>query len=249
MWYASLKTSPRPSFRFMLLYVLLLVHPGHGFAQDQDILPLRLDSRPFSPALCQSHGQDKSIRIQVAKYRDLVIRRVPGQFVPPESGQARIKQYVHFIRLQDLTDGIVTQGAIAFDRNYAVIFTADHPKGVARSKFITSLPEPQQRMGNAALNTFLHLRQIFYAAIDSCRSYPPFVVYGTDEEIDRIEAARRTFVKRVHQFNSDPTATSAFTWHETGMAGGFVDPEAGMGPNVSYQAMNPLNFFRPSQYP
>jgi hypothetical protein len=185
----------------------------------------------------------------VAKYRDLVIRRVPGQFVPSQSSEARIKQYVHFIRMQDLTDGVVNQGAIAFDRNYAVIFTTEHPEGIARSKFMASLPEPQQRMGNAALNTFLHLRQIFYAAIDTCRPYPPFVVYGTDEEIDRLEAARRTFAQRVHQFNSDPTASIAFTWHETGMADGFVDPDAGMGTNVSYQAMNPLNFYVPSKYP
>lgn len=239
----------RPPLRFILLIVLLVVCPGHGFAHDQDILPLRLDPRPFSPALCQSSGHDKSVRIQVAKYRDLVLRRVPGQFIPSESGVARIKQYVHFIRLQDLTDGVVTQGAIAFDRDYAVIFTEEHPEGIARSKFMASLPESQQRMGNAALNTFLHLRQVFYAAIDSCRAYPPFVVYGTDEEIDRIEAARRTFAQRVHQFNSDPTVLSAFTWHETGMADGFVDPDEGMGTNVSYQAMNPLNFYVPSKYP
>ncbi len=248
MWYGYFHIS-RPPFRFMLLIVLLMVCPGHGFANDQDILPLRLDPRPFSPALCQSSGHDKSIRIQVAKYRDLVIRRVPGQFVPSQSSEARIKQYVHFIRLQDLTDGVVNQGAIAFDRNYAVIFTAEHPEGVARSRFLTSLPEPQQGIGNAALNTFLHLRQVLYAAIDSCRPYPPFVVYGTDEEIDRIEAARRTFARRVHQFNSDPTASIAFTWHETGMADGFVDPDAGMGTNVSYQAMNPLNYYVPSKYP
>ncbi|WP_443147697.1 hypothetical protein [Nitrospira sp.] len=233
----------------MLLIVLLMVCPGHGFANYQDILPLRLDPRPFSPALCQNSGHDKSIRIQVAKYQDLVIRRVPGQWIPAESREARIKQYVHFIKLQDLTDGVVTQGAIAFDRNYAVIFTAEHPEGIARSKFMASLPTSQQQIGDAALNTFLHLRQVLYAAIDSCRSYPPFVVYGTDEEIDLIEAARRVFAKRVNQFNNDPTALSAFTFHETGMADGFVDPDAGMGTNVSYQAMNPLNFYVPSQYP
>jgi hypothetical protein len=248
MLYGYVKLS-RPPFGFMVLIVLLMGGAGHGFASDQDILPLRLDPRPFSPALCQSSGHDKSIRIQVAKYRDLVIRRVPGQFIPSESGEARTKQYVHFIRLQDLTDGAVTGGAIAFDRNYAVIFTTEHPEGIARSKFLTSLRESKQRVVNAALKTFLHLRQVFYAAIDSCRSYPPFVVYGTDEEIDRIEAARRTFAQRVHQFNRDPTASSAFTWHEPGMADGFVDPDAGMGTDVSYQAMNPLSFYVPSKYP
>ncbi|WNM61981.1 hypothetical protein [Candidatus Nitrospira neomarina] len=71
---------------------------------------------------------------------------------------------------------------------------------------------------------------------------------SSDEEIDRIEAARRTFAQRVHQFNRGPTASSAFIWHETGMADGFVDPDAGMGTNVSYQAMNPLSFYVPSKY-
>lgn len=248
MWYFSFKIS-RPHFHFTLLIVLLMLCPCHGFAHDQDILPLRLDPRPFSPALCHISGQDKAIRIQVAKYRDLVIRQVPGQFIPSESGEARTKHYVHFLMLQDLTDGVVTQGAIAFDRNHAVIFTAEHPKGLARSRFVASLPKPQQRIGDAALNTFLHLRPALDAAIDTCRPYPPFVVYGTDEEIDRIEAARRTFAQRVQQFNSDPTASPTFTLHESGMADGFVDPDKGRGTNVSYQAINPLNFYVPSKYP
>ncbi len=248
MYSYSFKFS-RPTSSFTLLIVLFMSFPGLGFGHEQGILSFQLDPRPFSPALCQSSGHNKSIRIQVAKYQDLIIRRVPGQLVPSESREARIKQYVHFIKLQDLTDGVVTQGAIAFDRNYAVIFTAEHPEGVARSKFMASLPASQQQMGDSALNTFLHLRQVLYAAIDSCRSYPPFVVYGTDEEIDRIEAARRIFAQRVNQFNIDPKALSAFTLHETGMADGFVDPDAGMGTNVSYQAMNPLNFYVPSQYP
>jgi len=185
----------------------------------------------------------------VAKYRDLVVRQVPGQIIPSESGEARIKQYVHFLRLQDLTDGIVAQGAIAFDRDHAVIFTAEHPKGLARGKFIASLPQPQQRMGDAALNTFLRLRPALYAAIDTCRPYPPFVVYGSDEEIDRIEAARRAFAQRVHQFNTDPTASSASGLPESGISDGFVDPDAGRGANVSYHALNPLNFYVRLNYP
>jgi hypothetical protein len=248
MWYFSWKISG-VTLRFTLLLALLMVYPDHGFAHDLDILALRLDPRPFSPALCHSSGQDKAIRIQVAKYRDLVIRQVPGQLIPSQSGEARIKNYVHFLRLRDLTDGVVIQGAIAFDRDHAVIFTAAHPKGIARSVFIASLPEPQQQIGNAALNTFLRLRPVLRAAIDTCRPYPPFVIYGTDEEIDKIEAARRAFAQRVHQFNSDPTASPAFALQESGMDDGFVDPDAGMGTNVSYHALNPLNFYVPLKHP
>lgn len=239
----------RPTIRFTLLIVLFMFFPSQGFGHEQAILSFQLDPRPFSPALCQTSGQDKAIRIQVAKYRDLVIRKVPGQLVPSESREARVKNYVHFLRLQDLSNGAISQGAIAFDRDHAVIFTAAHPKGLAQSKFIAALPESQQRLGDVALNTFLHLRPTLYAAIDTCGPYPPFVVYGTDEEIDRIEAARRIFAQRVHQFNSDPTASSAFPLPESGMDDGFVDPDAGMGTNVSYHAMNPLNFYVPSQYP
>ncbi|HNP29191.1 MAG: hypothetical protein KC592_03035 [Nitrospira sp.] len=246
MWYVSLKIS-EPTFRFTVMILLLMVYPGHGFAHDQDILPLRLDPRPFSPALCQTSGHDKTIRIQVAKYQDLVIRQVPGQLIPSESDKARIKHYVHFLTLHDLTDGIVTQGAIAFDRDHAVIFTPEHPMGLARSRFLASLPEPQQKLGNAGLNTFLRLRPVLQAAIDTCRPYPPFVIYGTDEEIDRIEAARKLFTQRVHQFNAKATALPALAFHETGITDGFVDPEAGRGTNVSYQALNPLNFYVRSQ--
>lgn len=248
MLYSSFRV-PRRALGLTLSIVIFLICPGQGFAHEQELLPLRLDPRPFSPALCKTIGQDKVIRIQVAKYRDLILRRVPGQHQPSESGEARIKQYVHFVRLTDLTDGAVTNGAIAFDRDHAVIFTPEQPKGLARRKFIVTLPEPQQQIGEVALNTFLHLRPALIAAVDSCRPYPPFVTYGTDDEIGRIEVARQTFAKRVHQFNADPTTASAFALPEAGIADGFVDPDAGKGTNVSYQALNPLNFYTPELYP
>lgn len=239
-------TISQPILGLTLSLIMLVVCPGPGAAQDQDLLSIRLDPRPFSPALCQRTGQHKSIRIQVAKHRDLIIREVPGQYRPSESGEARIKQYVHFLKLHDLTDGVVTSGAIAFDRDHAVIFTPDHHNGLARRKFIGTLPEPQQQIGEAALNTFLRLHPALNAAIDTCRPYPPFVTYGTDDEIDRIEAARQIFAKQVHQFNVMHKTSSTFALPESGISDGFVDPDAGRGTNVSYQALNPLNFYVPS---
>ncbi|MDH4194000.1 MAG: hypothetical protein OEW33_08435 [Nitrospirota bacterium] len=236
----------RPALRLLLSAVIFLVSQGQGSAHEQDILHIRLDPRPFSPALCQSAGQDKAIRIQVAKYRDLTVRQVPGQYKPSELSQARTKNYVHFLSLHDLTDGVVTRGAIAFDRDHAVIFTPEHPKGLARRKFIDTLPQSQQQIGEAALNTFLRLRPALNAAVDTCRPYPPFVTYGSDDEIDRIEAARRTFAQRVHRFNTDPTTSPGFALPESGISDGFVDPDAGRNTNVSYQALNPLNFYVPS---
>jgi len=235
----------QPTLRLILSAVIFLASQGQGSAHEQDILHIRLDPRPFSPALCQSAGHDKAIRIQVAKYRDLIVRRVPGQYNPSESSQARTKNYVHFLNLHDLTDGVVTRGAIAFDKDHAVIFTPDHPNGLARRKFIDTLPEPQQQIGEAALNTFLHLRPALNAAVDTCRPYPPFVTYGSDDEIDRIEAARRTFAQRVHQFNTDPTTSFVSPSPGAGKSDGFVDPDAGKGTNVSYHALNPLNFYVP----
>ena len=239
-------TIPGPIFHLTLSFFILMVCSGQGSAHDPELLSIRLDPRPFSPALCQRTGHAKAIRIQVAKYRDLIVRQVPGQNRPSGTGKSRIKDYVHFLTLQDLTDGVVNQGAIAFDRNYAVIFTMEYPNGLARRKFIGTLPEPQQQLGEAALNTFLRLHLALNAAVDTCRPYPPFVTYGTDDEIDRIEAARQTFATRVQQFNTDPKASSGLALPESGISDGFVDPDAGRGTNVSYQALNPLNFYVPS---
>jgi hypothetical protein len=219
--------------------------PASGSPQEQKLLSIQLDPRPFSPALCQTTGHIKAIRIQVAKYRDLILRKFRGQFIPAESKEARVKDYVYFVRLHDLTDGLVPQGIIAFDREHAVISTPDNPKGVARRKFIRTLHESQQQLAEAALNSFLLLQLALTADIDSCRPYPPFVTYGTDEEIDRIEAARQTFAKQIRQFNANPTASSAVVLPKKGISDGFVDPDAGRGTNVSYQALNPLNFYVP----
>lgn len=235
-----------PSIISMTLFtVMLMVESGSGYTQDQKLLDIQLDPRPFSPALCQTTGQNKVIRIQVAQHRDFVLRRVPGQFIPVEPREARVKDYIYFVRLHDLTDGVVSQGIIAFDREHAVISTPDNPKGMSRQRFIGTLPESQQQIAEAALTTFLRLQPALNAAVDTCRAYPPFVVYGTDEEIDRIEAARQTFAKRIHQFNTVKITSSAFALPESGISDGFVDPDAGRSTKVDYQALNPLNFYAP----
>lgn len=59
-------TISQPILGLTLSLIMLVVCPGPGSAQDQDLLAIRFDPRPFSPALCQGTGQNKSIRIQVA---------------------------------------------------------------------------------------------------------------------------------------------------------------------------------------
>jgi hypothetical protein len=99
--------------------------------------------------------------------------------------------------LQEVTDGVVTKGRIAFDRDRPIIFTTDYPKGLARNTFLDTLPESLRPIATRAFDTFIRLHPILNAAIDTCRPYPPFVNYGTDDEIDRIEAARRIFAQQV----------------------------------------------------
>lgn len=210
---------------------------------------LHLDERPFSPYLCKSTGSDRPIRIHVMNHRDLVINRVNGQHLPADAHQARTKDYIHFVSLRDLTDGILEQGAIAFNQNHAVIFTHDYPKGIARNAFLDSLGEFQRPMAERALGTFLRLHPVFMAAIDTCRAYPPFTTYGTDDEIDRIEAGRQAFAQRVRAYNDNPTFLPSVNIPDPGLDGGFVDPNAGHRSNVSYQAMNPLNFYIPQTSP
>ncbi|MDR4496022.1 MAG: hypothetical protein R3B74_16720 [Nitrospirales bacterium] len=178
-------------------------------------------------------------------HRDLVIDRVAGQYLPANAQQARIKDYIHFVSLYDLTDGALDQGAIAFNKDHAIVFTHEHPKGMARTAFLETLGKAQRPMAERALATFLRLHQVFMAAIDTCRAYPPFTTYGTDDEIDRIEAGRQTFAQRVRAYNENPTFLSSANIPDPGLDGGFVDPSGGHRSNISYQAMNPLNFYVP----
>ncbi|MGD9851901.1 MAG: hypothetical protein AB7T38_11585 [Nitrospirales bacterium] len=242
------RITPHPTQAWIFLVkigFLLLIGAHTSLAFATEPFPLYLDERPFSPHLCKSTGSDRPIRIHVMNHRDLVIDRVDGQYRPADTHEARTKDYIHFISLRDLTDGILEQGAIAFDKNQAVVFTHEHPKGMARTAFLETLEMSERPLAERALATFLRLHQVFLAAIDTCRAYPPFTTYGTDDEIDRIEAGRQTFAQRVRAYNNNPTFLSSANIPDPGLDGGFVDPNGGHRSNVSYQAMNPLNFFVP----
>ena len=219
-----------------------LVHADH-------ILTLRLAAKPFSPTMCKGYGPQASIRIQISNHRDLVLKKVPGQHIPHDADEARQKSYVHYITMADLTNSQVTHGAIAFDTRHSVIFEESHPGGISRPAFIARQAVSLRPLVRQALNTFLYIHPILNAAVDTCRPYPTKVAYETDDEISRIETGKHRYQKLVHQHNRQPVPDRFIIPHETGNSKGFVDPDAGKHSNVSYHAMNPLNFYVPSSYP
>ena len=210
---------------FGLLAVLVLSTPRHLNAHE--IFDFRLASKPFSPTMCKKLKSESYIRLSVAHHRDIILRKVPGQHIPKESDEARKKDYVYFVNLTDMTNGLIHQGSIAFDYRHAVIFHDADSKGLSAEKFLAQFEKNQQPIVQIALNTFLRLHSIFNAAIDTCRPYPSRVTYGTDDEIDRIEAGKYTFNKLVKQFNNHPITSQPLFYHESGKSQGFVDPEAG----------------------
>jgi len=219
----------------------ILVYPVHA----EEVFSLTLDSRPFSPGLCKKQQKRNNIRIKAARHRDLAIHRFPGQYIPDDPLLARSKDYTHFITLKDLSNGVLNDGAIAFRTDQAVIFTQAEPTGISRKAFMETLPTPKQPIAIQALNTFLRLQTIIVAAIDTCRPYPPTVTYGTDDEIDRIEAGRLKFHTMIDAYNENPTPQRPLFIHETGMSDGFFDPDTGRQRHISYQALNPLSFYVP----
>ena len=219
----------------------IFLYPVHA----EEVFSLTLDSRPFSPGLCKRQQQGTSIRIKVAQHRNLVIQRIPGQYVPDDPREARSKDYTHFITLRDLSNAALTDGAIAFRGDRAIIFTQTEPAGMSRQTFLSTLPPVQQPIAIQTLNTFLRLRPIINAAIDTCRPYPPTVTYGTDDEIDQIEAGRLAYHTMIKAYNEYPMPQRPLIIHEKGMSDGFFDPEAGRKMRVSYQALNPLSFYVP----
>ena len=224
-----------------LMLLMILASPAH----TEEVFNLRLDSRPFSPGLCKKQQKRTSIRIKAAAHRDLIIQRIPGQYVPQNPGVARRKDYTHFMTLSDLSNGALLHGAVAFRTDRAIIFTENRPTGMSRRAFVSTLPSRQQPIAIRALNTFLRLQPIINAAIDSCRPQPPIVTYGTDDEIDRIEAGRSAYRTMIQAYNKNPTSQQPLFMHEAGMSEGFFDPEADQQRNVSYQALNPLSFHVP----
>ena len=218
------------------------VHADH-------ILSLHLAAKPFSPSMCKGYGPKASIRIKITNHRDLVLKKIPGQHIPRDTDEARQKNYVHYITMADLTNNQVTNGAIAFDTRHSVIFEEAHPRGISRPAFIARQASSLRPLVNQALNTFLYIHSILNAAVDTCRPYPAKVAYETDDEILRIETGKHTYQNLVGRHNRQPIPEQFFIPHETGNSKGFVDPDAGKHSNISYHAMNPLNFYVPTSYP
>ena len=242
-----LVNKPRAFLAILGCLAWWLSAPSLGLADD--VFEFRLASKPFSQSMCRKLHTQTHIRLALAQHRAIVLRKVRGQYVPLERDEARKKDYVHSVALADLTNGLIRDGAIAFDHRYAVIFQGNHPKGISRSQFRSQFPKDEQPIVDIALNTFLRLHSLFNAAVDACRPYPARITYDTNDEIDRIEMGRLNFIQLVQQYNDDPTPTSPLFYHESGTSQGFVDPEAGKNSNVSYQAMNPLNFYVPKSSP
>jgi hypothetical protein len=215
----------------------------------EHMLALRLAPTPFSPSMCRISKEDSSIRILAARHRDLFLEIVPGQYQPKNTEQARKKDYVHFVTMADLTNGHIPGGAIAFDSRHAVIFDDAHPKGLSRPKFLAQLSEKQRLIAEMALNTFLRLQPIFNAAVDTCRPHPAFPDYGNDDHLLRIEEGKLSFKNLVQRYNEHPSSPKDLGLFESGTIGGYIDPEAGKNTNISYQAMNPLNFYVPTSFP
>ena len=232
-----------------VLVIMCLTGTYSSFAYAEHLFPLHLSGKPFSPTMCKGHGSHASIHIKVAKHRNLVLRRVSGQHIPQNSDEARQKDYVQYITLADLTNGQVTSGAIAFDKNHSIIFNDVYPMGISRPAFLNQQPQGTQALLNEALNTFLYIHPILNAAVDTCRPYPAKVAYETDDEILRIETGKHTYKELVRQHNNKELSPRFVMPYETGYANGYVDPRAGENSNISYQAMNPLNFYVPTSHP
>ena len=215
----------------------------------EHMLALRLAPTPFSPGMCKISKKSSSIRILAARHRDLFLQIIPGQYKPKNTEKDRKKDYVHFVTLADLTNGQLPNGAIAFDNRHAVIFDETHPKGLSRPTFVAQLPQHQRLIADMAFNTFLRLHPVFNAAIDTCRPHPLFSDYENDDHLRRIEEGKLTFKNLVQRYNKQPSFSKDLYLFESGTKGGFVDPEAGRGSNISYQAMNPLNFYVPVSSP
>jgi len=233
--------------RTIIAAIILLATVNISAAQSEEVFALQLSPQPFSQTMCKKIRPNESIRIRIAHHRDLVLRKVPNQFVPQQFEEARKKSYVHALTFQDLTNGLIHQGGIAFDAKHAVIFSKEHPEGISREDYVAQLPPTLLPLADQALNTFLRLHKTLNAAIDGCRPYPSQVTYGTDDEIDKIEAGRLTYRDLAKEYNSHPSPQKALIRHERGTSGGFYDPRS-KGKRVSYQAANPLHFFRPNPH-
>ena len=244
MHYPSL-THIQPSLSSICAWVgiFLFLFAAPSGATD-GTLQLQLSPHSFSRSMCKKIHPLEDIRIKIAHHRDLVLRTIKGQFIPMDWEEARKRSYVRAVTLADITNGVVVQGAIAFTEDHAIIFTADHPEGLSRERFLKQLQVDQQELANQALSTFLRLHKVFNAALNACRPYPSKVTYGTDDEIEKIQTAQKQYAILAKTYNVGRPSGMPFVQHESGKSGGFVDPSLNSR-NVSYHAMNPLVFYQP----
>ena len=116
---------------FVLVGILTGLLEGLCLAQptmkDENVFRMKLDPKPFSQGLCRTWESGETIKIRAAQHRDLIINRLPGQTIPTDPMHARSKNYTHFMTMQDLTDGKIAQGAIAFRQHQTAIFTGGIP--------------------------------------------------------------------------------------------------------------------------
>jgi hypothetical protein len=148
-----------------MLLLGIFIYPVHA----EEVFNLKRDSRPFSPGLCKKRHNETIIRIRAAQHRDLIIQRIPGQYVPENPTEARSKDYTHFLTLNDLSNGALNHGAIASWTDHAIIFTQTEPSEMSRETFLPTLPSAHQPIAIQALNTFLRLRPIINKDISDIR--------------------------------------------------------------------------------
>lgn len=210
--------------------------------QAERVYHLKLDTNIFKTSMCKKIHPVQDIRIPVANHRDLILKVIPGQFIPEDPEAARKKSHSHYISIEDLTNGKVSNGFVAFDNQHAVIFHENSPKGTAYDQFLAEIAPKAQDPARLGLNTFLRLHPIFNAAINACRPYPSKVLYSTDDEFDKIETNRIRYRELAADYNRHPGPEAELFIPVKGNSNGFFDPRTN-GRNQSYHVMNPLNFF------
>ena len=146
-----------------MLLLGIFIYPIHA----EEVFNLKLDSKPFSPGLCKKRHNETIIR--ATQHRDLIIQRIHGQYVSENFQEARSKDYTHFLTLNDLSNGALNHGAIAFRTDHAIIFTQTEPSEMSRETFLPTLPSAHQPIAIQALKTFLRLRPIINKDISAIR--------------------------------------------------------------------------------
>ena len=122
----------------IILMASILIAQQPSWAEH--LFALRLEAKPFSSKMCQKMRRETAIRITAANHRDIILRQFPGQHIPSDPDQARKKNYVYYVLLEDLTNEQLRNGSIVFDSNHAIIIADNHPNGLSRPQFESLTP-------------------------------------------------------------------------------------------------------------